>query len=156
VAAEVALDTPSDLYERGELHLAQAGLVSPLRRDLRTHGAATGGVGDVLHVLRAHRPAYDLARDLADQVVVRRHLAAHDRDAEPPARVERHHARVAGDGVAGEHYAGDLGIHHQLDRHAHRLLRIPGAERRSVADRLRRVKAHPTVAHRVADLLDAT
>ena len=72
------------------------------------------------------RPAHDLARDLAHQVVVRRHLAADDRDPEAPARVDRHHARVAADGVAREEHAGDLGVHHQLDGDAHRRLRLPG------------------------------
>ena len=95
-------------------------LVAPLGRHLDPHGAATGGVGHVLDVLRVHRAAHDLAGHLADQVVVRRHLAADDGDPEAPARVDRDHARVAAHRVAGEHHAGDLGVDHQLHRDAHR------------------------------------
>ena len=94
-------------------------------------------------------------RHLADEVVVRRHLAADDGEAEPPARVHRDHARVAAHGVAGEQHARDLGVDHQLHRDAHRRLLRSGPEPRAVADRRRAVEAHPAVAHRVADVVGA-
>ena len=78
------------------------------------------GVGHVLDLLVADVLADDLAGDLADEEIVRGHLAADDREAEPPARVDRDHARVAADRVAREHHARDRGVDHQLDGHAHR------------------------------------
>ena len=102
------------------------GAFAPLRRHLHAHRASPGGVRDVLDVLRVHRPAHDLAGDLADQVVVGRRLPADDRDAEAPARVDGDHARVAADRVAREQHARDLGVDHPLDGHAHRL--VHGAE----------------------------
>ena len=52
-------------------------------------------------------------------------LAADHREPEPPARVDRDHARIAADRVAGEHHARHLGVDHQLhgDPHRRRLVR---------------------------------
>src|SRR5581483_1648765 len=117
------------------------------------HGAVMARPWEVLDVFRADGPAHDLARDLADEVVVRRHLAAHNRDPETAACVDRDHARVAADRIAREHHARDLGVHHRLDGHAHRVRALP--ESGPVADGTRRVEARPAVAHRVAQMIDA-
>ena len=64
-------------------------------------------VADRARTRRACRRAlaHDLAGDLADQVVIGRHLAADDRQPEPPTRVDRDHARIAAQRVAGEQHA---------------------------------------------------
>ena len=95
-------------------------------------------------------------RDLADEEVVRRHLAADDGEPEAPARVDRDHARVAADRVAREHHAGHRGVDHQLHGDPHRgLVAAPAPSRSAIADRRRAVEADPAVAHRVADVVDA-
>ena len=118
-------------------------------------GAAAALVGHVLDLFRVHVLADDLARDLADQEVVGRHLAADHRQPEAPAGVDRDHARVAAHRVAGEHHPGDLGVDHLLDRDAHRRLTGRSAEPRPIRDRRRAVEADPAVADRVAHALGA-
>ena len=80
---------------------------------------------------------------LLTQVVVGRDLAADDRQPEAPAGVDRDHARVAAERVAGEHHAGDRGVDHQLHGHAHRRRRRT-PKRGAVADRLGRCRGSPS------------
>ena len=83
--AGAALDRPLDVLVRAEVALdalrrastsaascvvVEAGRLAPLGRHLDPHGAAAAGVDHVLDVLRADRPADDLAGHLADEVVV--------------------------------------------------------------------------------------
>src|SRR5471030_1922029 len=61
--------------------------------------ARAAGARHVLDLLRTDPLAHQLARDLADEIVVRRDLAANHRQTETPAGVDRHHARIAADRV---------------------------------------------------------
>ena len=153
VAAEVALHPPAELdaalscsssrHGRSRRSAAPPPAVRARRRPARTRSCLAPTV-----------PAEDLAGHLADAVLVGRHLAADDGQPEAPARVDRDHARVAADRVAGEHHARHLGVDHLLHRHAHRRLALD-AHPLAVADGLGLVEARPAVAHRGADLLRA-
>ena len=102
------------------------------------------GRGTYCDLLARDPLAHDLAGDLADQEVVGRDLAADDGQPEPPAGVDRDHARVAADRVAGEHHSRDRGVDHQLHGHAHRRALRRAAELRAVGDRLRRCTGSPS------------
>src|SRR4029079_19615314 len=99
--------------------------------------------------------ADDLAGERAAEEVVGGRLAADDGEPEPPARLDRGHARVAADRVAGEEHDRDLSVDHRLHRDAHRGLLPAPAAGRPIADRAGRVEARPAVAHRVADVLQS-
>ena len=140
----MGLDPAARVDERAEGVVVEAALRAPLRRHVDADGAAAAGVRHVLDVLGVDVLAHDLARHLADEVVVGRHLAADDREAEPPARVDRDHARVAAHRVAGEQHARDLGVDHQLDGDAHRRLVRAWPSRARYADRRERCRGSPS------------
>ena len=113
----MALDALREVEQRGELLVVEA------RPPSRRSGPRPGTAPPVPRYSTCLSPTVrvqDLAGDLADPVLVGRHLAADDGEPEAPARVDRHRARVAAHRVAGEQHAGDVGVDHQLDGHAHR------------------------------------
>ena len=106
VAAEVALDALANRRRaRASRSAIEARDLAPVGGDIRADRAGAARVGHVLDLLGVHVLAHDLAGDLADEVVVGSDFAADDREPEPPARVDRDHARIAADRVAGEHHA---------------------------------------------------
>src|SRR5262249_4939445 len=131
----------------------EAGRVAAVDRNLDPRRASAAGLDHVLDLLRADCAAHDLAGHLADEVVVRIRLAADDREAEAPARVHRDHARVATDGIAGEHDAGALRVDHLLNGDAHR--GVGDAEVRTVCVRSLRVETCPAFENGLAQLVDA-
>ena len=98
----------------------------------------------------ARRAVQHLAGDLADPVLVGRHLAADHGQPEPPARVDRDRARVAAHRVAGEHDARHRGVDHAAGPSRPSPARAT-AEPLPVGDGLGIVEARPAVADRVAN-----
>ena len=98
--AKVPLDAAAQLDERDELLLAEARLTAPLLGHVRACRPAPAGIGEVLDVLARDRAAEQLARDLRDDVLVRRHVAADDTEPEPQAALI---ATTLGSPVTGLH-----------------------------------------------------
>ena len=133
--------------------LVEAGLLAPLRGDLHANRSAPGRVGHVLDLLRAHRPADDLARDLADEVVVR--ASSRRRRPRCPSPQLALTATMLGSPLTG------LQVNITPETSASTICwtvtPIAGSDcpsSRAVADRPRRVEADPAVADGVAELLD--
>src|SRR5271165_3969438 len=99
--------------------------------------------------LGADPPPGDLTGHLAHREAVRRHLAGHQRGAEPPGSLDGHHRTVPGDRAAGEHHPGRARADHALDDDAHGQATFARAPAAAVADRLVVVQAGPARAHPV-------
>jgi hypothetical protein len=83
-----------------------------------------------------------------DGKAVRRHLARHDRLAQPVARVEQQLAALAGGRIGGEQHARDIGRYHHLDDDGHRNVDVTHAHAPAVGNRAGRPERGPAASHR--------
>src|ERR1700691_4676422 len=145
--AVMALHQLSDPREGPDLVIVEACLFPQVLGHVRGDCPRAGRVQLVQPELGRHRAPDDLSGDLADDIGVRRDLAADEDRAQTPAALDGDDRAVAGCRAAGEHDPRTAWLDHALHDDTHRQRLLTDALLPPVTYRLGVIQARPAFSH---------